>query len=122
MTTHPDPDQPTRDLLREAIRLHQEKHSALGDKDCREWFFEIAQQVYDEPVPMHRKKASIPAIPAALEMYVRALVHSASLLRNIICDVREGQAMENALKEQAEPLKQAEAVINEWGRHLGLYK
>jgi hypothetical protein len=117
-----DPDQPTRDLLREAIRLHQEKHSVLGDKDCREWFFGIAQQVYDEPVPVHRKKTSIPAIPGRLELYIRALVHSANLLRNIICDVREGQAIENVLKAQAEPLKHAEAVINEWGRHLGLHR
>jgi hypothetical protein len=48
MTEQENPDQPTLDLLRQAVELHCRKHVALGPEDAEEWFFELAHDVWKQ--------------------------------------------------------------------------
>ena len=46
MTEREDPDQPTLDLLCQAIELHCRKQTGLGPDDAQEMFFTMAYGVW----------------------------------------------------------------------------
>jgi hypothetical protein len=46
--TQEEHDQHTRDKIREVIEHNFALHLQIGDDCCREWFFEIARDVYNQ--------------------------------------------------------------------------